>query len=125
MSDIDIKTIEALRKLQEKQIPDPQEEYNLFPEGEPVHRVAIPTYKQVKQAEECRLKRPRQDKEVIEQVAGDYGWSVDDFPAFDTQFDYYKAIIPIVALEEVKVSEDFSPMEADRMIKDFFTCAFY
>lgn len=122
---IEIDQIEALRKLQEKHVPDVQEEYQLFPKGEPVKRVAYPTYKQAMEADECRLRRPRQDKEVVDQILIDYAWNKDDFPVFDNQLEYYKAILPIVCLDKIKVDEDFSPMEADRMIRDFFICTFY
>ena len=125
MSEINIEAIEALRKLQEKNVPSEQETYLLFPNEEPLHRVAFPTYKQAMQADKCRFKRPRQDAQIIEQIATDYNWKEDDFGTFDSQLDYYKAILPIVCLESVKIEDDFSPMEADRMIRDFFICTFY
>ena len=137
MSEINIEAIEALRKLQEKQIPNPQEKYQLY-EDKPFHRVAYPSYKQAMEADKCRFSRPRQDKEVLKEIKADYNWKDDEFETYKTQLDYYKNILPIVCLEKIEVDEftyrtdtdiyvdeNFSEMEADRMIRDFFICTFY
>ena len=124
MSEINIEAIEALRKLQEKQIPNPQEKYQLY-EDKPFHRVAYPSYKQAMEADKCRFSRPRQDKEILKEIKADYNWKDDEFEPYKTQLEYYKNILPIVCLEKIEVDENFSTMEADRMIRDFFICTFY
>ena len=124
MSEINIEAIEALRKLQEKQIPNPQEKYQLY-EDKPFHRVAYPSYKQAMEADKCRFSRPRQDKEILDQIKADYNWKDDEYEPYKTQLEYYKNILPIVCLEKIEVDENFSTMEADRMIRDFFICTFY
>jgi hypothetical protein len=124
MSEINIEAIEALRKLQEKQIPNPQEKYQLY-EDKSFHRVAYPSYKQGMEADKCRFSRPRQDKEILEQIKADYNWKDDEFEPYKTQLEYYENILSIVCLEKIEVDENFSTMEADRMIRDFFICTFY
>lgn len=124
MSEINIEAIEALRKLQEKQIPNAQEKYQLY-EDKSFHRVALPSYKQAMEADKCRFSRPRQDKEILDQIKADYNWKDNEFESYKTQLEYYKDILPIVCLEKIEVDENFSTMEADRMIRDFFICTFY
>ena len=124
MSEINIEAIEALRKLQEKQIPNVQEKYQIY-EDKSFHRVAYPSYKQAMEADKCRFARPRQDEEILKEIKADYNWKDDEFEPYKTQLDYYKDILPIVCLEKIEVDENFSTMEADRMIRDFFICTFY
>lgn len=124
MSD-DIDKIRQLKKELEKNKPDVNEKYELFPNrGDDgfVQRVGNPTYALQVQVDKVRINSVTVPKAVREEICTEYGWEQKK-PELH-RLDYYKEMLPLVVMGDVDVKDDFSTMEADRLIKDFLMCTY-
>lgn len=125
--DTSVQELERIIELQDRiqdRKPDTQKEYNLLDNDELYHAVAEPSYKLAKAVAKCEIRRIRQDKEVVAERELTYGIKRDEKNLYKDDMEYYKDIVPLVCLEDVKVTDDLIIMNADRMIRDFLMRTF-
>ncbi|MCP9289984.1 hypothetical protein [Gracilimonas sediminicola] len=122
---IDTETLREIFGAKEKEKPDVNEKYELFPNrGDDglVQRVGNPTYALQVKVDEVRVRAKTLPEKVRKETCDEYGWEVPE--AEYNRLEYYQKMLPLCVMDDVDLKEDFSTMEADRLIRDFLMCTY-
>ncbi|MEQ9091780.1 MAG: hypothetical protein RIE52_11860 [Balneola sp.] len=122
----DIEKLRELLKVEKKQKPDVNEKYELFPErGDDgfVQRIGNPTYALQLEVDKVRVKSKTLPEQVRVSICEEYGWALEE--ATLSRHEYYDQMLSLCVLGGAEAKDDFSTMEADRLIKDFLMCTYF
>lgn len=121
----EIEKLREILKVKRDEKPDVNEKYELFPERadkEFVQRIGNPTYALQVDVDKVRVQSKTVPKQVRDSINEEYGWEEQE-PTL-TRHEYYSQMLPLCVMGDTEVKDDFSTMEADRLINDFLICTY-